>query len=245
MRNPGYGRGGRSPTVTDANLVLGRLLSRAFLGGGMALDVVAAESAMDGLAAAMQCSRLEAAAGILAIADEHMARGLRTISIQRGEDPAAFTLVSFGGAGGLHVCSLAEKLGMRRAMVPVHGGVLSALGMLAARPGRQLTRTRLELLSGLEPAVLQAAFESMAAEGLAALEEEGQAAEACTLEPSIDLRYQGAVLHPGSGLAGRYRRGRGGVSPAPPGPLRPSHGAAGGTGEPAHGGTWQGPARHP
>jgi len=186
-----YGRGGRSPTVTDANLVLGRLLPHAFLGGGMALDVAAAESAMDGLATAMQCSRLEAAAGILAIADEHMARALRTISIQRGEDPAAFTLVSFGGAGGLHVCSLAEKLGMRRAMVPVHGGVLSALGMLAARPGRQLTRTRLELLSGLEPAVLQGAFESMAAEGLAALEEEGQAAEACTLEPSIDLRYQG------------------------------------------------------
>ena len=186
-----YGRGGESPTVTDANLVLGRLLPRAFLGGGMALDRAAAERVMDELAAAMGCSRLEAAAGIVAIADEHMARALRTISLQRGEDPGPFTLVSFGGAGGLHVCSLAEKLGMDRAMVPVHGGVLSALGMLAARPGRQLTRTRLEPLSGLEPAMLDAALEAMAAEGLEALAQEGVAARDCTLEPALDLRYQG------------------------------------------------------
>ena len=186
-----YGRGGRRPTVTDANLVLGRLLPEAFLGGGMPLDCAAAETAMDELAAAMGCSRLEAAAGIVAIADEHMARALRTISIQRGVDPAGFTLVSFGGAGGLHVCSLAEKLGMERAMVPVHGGVLSALGMLAARPGRQLTRTWLALLAELEEGAVTTALDELGGKGLSALAEEGVPAGECELRPSLDLRYQG------------------------------------------------------
>jgi N-methylhydantoinase A len=186
-----YGRGGRHPTVTDANLVLGRLLPEAFLGGGMRLDRTAAETALDELAAAMSCSRREAAAGVVAIADEHMARALRAISIQRGVDPAGFTLGSFGGAGGLHVCSLAEKLGMERAMVPVHGGVLSALGMLVARPGRQLPRTWLALLETLRESEVEAALERLAGEGLSALAAEGVPARDCELRPSLDLRYIG------------------------------------------------------
>ncbi len=186
-----YGRGGRRPTVTDANLLLGRLLPDAFLGGGMALDLEAARQAMAGLASAMGCSVQEAAEGIVAIANEHMARALRTISVQRGVDPAGFTLVSFGGAGGLHVCALAEALGMERAMVPVHGGVLSALGMLAARPGRQLSRTRLMLLEGADDAWLQEALEQLAREGAAVLEEEGVAAEEIEVVLSLDLRYHG------------------------------------------------------
>ena len=186
-----YGRGGRRPTVTDANLLLGRLLPDAFLGGGMALDLEAARQVMAGLASAMGCSVQEAAEGIVAIANEHMARALRTISVQRGVDPAGFTLVSFGGAGGLHVCALAEALGMERAMVPVHGGVLSALGMLAARPGRQLSRTRLMLLEGADDAWLQEALEQLAQEGAAALEEEGVAAEEIEVVLSLDLRYHG------------------------------------------------------
>ena len=186
-----YGRGGRLPTVTDANLVLGRLLPDAFLGGALTLDRAAAERAVDDLAEAMGCSRLEAAQGIVAIADEHMARALRTISVQRGVDPSRFTLVSFGGAGGLHVCSLAEKLGMTRALVPVQGGVLSALGMLAARPGRQLTRTHLALMSALTAAEVAQALEELAQQGRRALAEEGVEDAQCQIEPLLDLRYRG------------------------------------------------------
>lgn len=133
---PDTGGGGEQVTVTDANLVLGRLLPDAFLGGEMQLDVAAAEQALGRLAEAMGCTMLEAAQGVIRIANEHMARALRTILVQRGLDPAGFTLMSFGGTGGLHVCALADALGMTRALVPVHGGVLSALGMLVATPGR-------------------------------------------------------------------------------------------------------------
>ncbi len=186
-----YGCGGTRPTVTDANLVLGRLLPHAFLGGGLQLDRAAAEAAVGELARAMDCEVEEAARGILAIANEHMARALRTITIQRGEDPRDCVLVSFGGAGGLHVCALAEALEMRRALVPVHGGVLSALGMLAARPGRQLTRTWPARLDQVEPAALEAAFEALADQGRAALAGEGVPAGAVELKRALDLRYQG------------------------------------------------------
>ena len=186
-----YGRGGTRPTVTDANLVLGRLLPHAFLGGGLRLDKAAAEKAVGELARSMSCAVKEAARGILAIANEHMARALRTISIQRGEDPRECVLVSFGGAGGLHVCALAEALEMRRALMPVHGGVLSALGMLAARPGRQLTRTWPARIDEVDPAELEAAFETLADQGRAALAGEGVPAESVELKRALDLRYQG------------------------------------------------------
>ncbi len=186
-----YGRGGTGVTVTDANLVLGRLLPDRFLGGEMQLHVAAAEKELQQLARAMGCSMQEAAAGVIRIANEHMARALRTISVQRGIDPGGFVLVSFGGAGGLHVCALADALGMQRALVPVHGGVLSALGMLVARPGRQLSRTWVVKLSELVDEQLDAALEALAEEALAALQEEGVPRQSCTLSCSLDLRYAG------------------------------------------------------
>ncbi len=186
-----YGRGGNQPTVTDANLLLGRLLPDAFLGGGMMLDRPAAERALAELGRRMGCGALEAAQGIIAVANEHMARALRTISIERGVDPGGFTLVSFGGAGGLHVCALAEALGMRHALVPVHGGVLSALGMLAARPGRQLSRTWLKRLHEIDLEELDAALAVLTQEGIAALEKEGFSPEEIESSPSLDLRYRG------------------------------------------------------
>ncbi len=186
-----YGRGGRRPTVTDANLVLGRLLPDAFLGGGMRLDVAAARDALARLGSEMGRGPEETARGILAVANENMARALRTISVQRGVDPAGFTLVSFGGAGGLHVCALAEALGMRRAMVPVHGGVLSALGMIAARPGRRLSRTRIAPLDSLEAPEVERELAELADRGRRALEREGVAAGAMEVVASLDLRYRG------------------------------------------------------
>jgi N-methylhydantoinase A len=186
-----YGGGGEQATVTDANLVLGRLQADAFLGGGMRLDGRAAADALQELAARMDCSLVDAAEGILAVANEHMAQALRAISIKRGADPADHTLVSFGGAGGLHVCALADLLGMHQAVVPVHGGVLSALGMLAARPGRQLSLTRIGVLADVDETEIMAVFEQLGAEGLAALREDGYVAGDCHQEWSADLRYRG------------------------------------------------------
>ena len=186
-----YGRGGKLPTVTDANLVLGRLRADAFLGGRMQLDEGAAQAALGALAIEMETSPQEAALGVIQVANEHMARALRVISVQRGVDPRVFTLISFGGAGGLHVCTLAEALGMQHALVPVHAGVLSALGMLATRPGRQLSRTHLGLITEMDPAGLEHKLEQMSAEGFAALRAEGIAAEAVDAEYSLDLRYRG------------------------------------------------------
>jgi len=186
-----YGRGGVRPTVTDANLLLGRLQVDAFLGGDMRLDAQAAESVVNALAEAMAVDRLQAAHDIIAVANEHMAQALRAIAIKRGADPREHVLVSFGGAGGLHVCDLAERLDMGTALVPVHGGVLSALGMLAARPGRQLSRTRIGLLRDCPEADLEREFDALREQGLVELGEEGFVPADCTAEPSVDLRYQG------------------------------------------------------
>jgi N-methylhydantoinase A len=162
-----YGRGGHEATVTDANLVLGRLDANRFLGGRMRLDSEAARAALAGLAQGTGLSIEEAALGVVRLADEHMARALRVISVQRGLDPRDFVLTSFGGAGGLHVCALAEALGMSRALVPVHAGVLSALGMVVTPAGRTLTRTRLGLLDGADDLEIEAALSELAESGIA------------------------------------------------------------------------------
>jgi N-methylhydantoinase A len=126
--NPGpacYGKG-TQPTVTDANVVLGRL--RTLLGGEIPLDTARALASMKTLGKKPG----EAAAGILRIADASMERAIRAISVERGRDPRDFALLAFGGAAGLHACGLAESLGMKTVLVPLHAGVLSALGMLVA-----------------------------------------------------------------------------------------------------------------
>jgi N-methylhydantoinase A len=186
-----YGRGGRLPTVTDANLVLGRLDPEGFLGGALPLDADAARHALAPLAAALGVSVEAAALGVVRIADEHMARALRTISVERGLDPRGFLLTAFGGAGGLHACALAEALGIPRILVPVHAGVLSALGMLAAPPGRTLTRAWPGLLTGLGQDAIAAALESLAQQGIDELRAEGREPSELRIERSLDLRYQG------------------------------------------------------
>ncbi|MEN8169927.1 MAG: hydantoinase/oxoprolinase family protein [Pseudomonadota bacterium] len=186
-----YGRGGKSATVTDANLLLGRLRPDAFLGGEMSLDVAAAETAVGVIANQLGIGLHQVAEGIIRIANEHMARALRVISVQRGVDPRQMTLVSFGGAGGLHVCALAESLGMCQAMVPIHGGVLSALGMLTAPRGRQLSRTRQGLLEAITVAEIEEELSALREEGLASLAQEGVTASTVIASPSLDLRYCG------------------------------------------------------
>ncbi|MFZ5603326.1 MAG: hydantoinase/oxoprolinase family protein [Pseudomonadota bacterium] len=183
-----YGRGGTLPTVTDANALLGRLRPDYFLGGRMTLDLDAARRALQPIADRLGLSLADTAQGILSIANEHMARALRVISVQRGHDVRQFRLCSFGGAGGLHVCALADALGMDKALVPVHGGVLSAFGMVVAPAERQASRA----LGGLlreQAARSHAALETLEQEAITAL---GQGAgPAITLRPSLDLRYRG------------------------------------------------------
>src|SRR4051794_13285605 len=124
-----YGRGGSEPTVTDANLLLGRLPNR--LAGGVSLDVAAAERAL---------GDIEPAA-VVEVVNAEMLRALRVVSVERGHDPAAFALVAFGGAGPLHACELAQELGMRTVLVPEVAGVLSALGLVAADERRDAVRS--------------------------------------------------------------------------------------------------------
>jgi N-methylhydantoinase A len=186
-----YGQGGLESTVTDANLILGRLRGDAFLGGRMTLDLEAARRAMAPLAAGMGLSLEQAALGIIRVANEHMARALRVISVQRGVDPRGFTLVSFGGAGGLHVCALADALGMGSVLVPVQAGVLSALGMLATRPGRQRVRTRLGLLEELSDGQIQEELQQLAQGGIEELRQEGLSPAQIEAGYSLDLRYLG------------------------------------------------------
>ena len=185
-----YGKGGQAATVTDANVVLGRLLPEAFLGGGMTLDAQASLDAVQAVAERLGISALEAAQGIIDVVDDHMVRALRVMSVQRGEDPADYTLVSFGGAGGLHVCALAEALQMTHAVVPVHAGVLSALGMLAAEQVRERSKSINRLLQECSTDSLQQVIDELATLCTDELSAAGFD-EDVTRECSVDLRYSG------------------------------------------------------
>jgi N-methylhydantoinase A len=129
-----YGRGGREPTVTDANLVLGRLNPDYFLGGELTLDRAAAEDALRGLADPTGQDLPALAAAIIGIANENMANAIRLVTIERGIDPREYTLLAFGGAGPLHACEVADAVGIRRIVVPPHPGLCSALGAAIASP---------------------------------------------------------------------------------------------------------------
>ena len=186
-----YGRGGTEVTVTDANLLLGRLPAGIRLGGRHALDPGAARAAMQRLADRAGLDVETAAAGVLRIANEHMSRALRVMSAERGVNPARCTLASFGGAGGLHVCDLADSLGMTRALVPARSGVLSALGMLVAEPGRQLTASLLAAADACDADDLDRAFAPLETQARDELGAEGLAADMLSLERRVACRYRG------------------------------------------------------
>ena len=186
-----YGNDGKFVTVTDANLILGRLRVDDFLGGGMQLDLAAARNAIKPIADQLQLSIEEAAAGIISIANEHMAHALRVMSVQRGVDPRELSLVSFGGAGGLHVCALADALLMKKAMVPRYAGVLSALGMLVAPRARQLSQTYNYLLDKLTNEKIEHRLSLLYQQGVDALKEEGVLEKDIVAEYSLDCRYLG------------------------------------------------------
>lgn len=191
--NPGpacYGQGGKFATVTDANVVLGHLLPDAFLGGNMQLDKASSEAVMGEIASALKLTLEQTARGIIDVVNDHMVRALRVMSVQRGEDPKDYTLVSFGGAGGLHVCALAEALGMKRAIVPIYAGVLSALGMLAAEPARERSRSINKLVKHCTTETVDQIFSELVIHTREELKQSSGSDE-IHIHMSIDARYKG------------------------------------------------------
>ncbi len=156
-----YGRGGLDATVTDANVVLGRILADQFLGGGMTIEIDRAVRAVQPLADRMGKTLTDAALGVVRVAEANMAAAAAAVTSRRGHDPRRFGLVSFGGAGGLHACGVAAALGVRRVIVPPYSGVLSALGMVVAPPVADVSRTVVHLAGQLDDARLAAEFAAL------------------------------------------------------------------------------------
>jgi N-methylhydantoinase A len=156
-----FGRGGTQPTVTDAHIALGRL-DAARLSGGVELDAGAARAAVGALAKRLRASRERTAEAVVAIADAAVARALRRVSVERGIDPRACTLVAFGGGGPLHACALAGALGMRSILVPPHAGVLSALGLAIAPERREAAASVMRVASGVGAKEFRAQLEALA-----------------------------------------------------------------------------------
>jgi N-methylhydantoinase A len=179
-----YGRGGTEPTVTDANLLLGYLDPSSELAGGVSLDSEAAERALSELGSTLGLSALEAAEGIVRVANQEMVRALRVVTVERGIDPRGFALMPFGGAGPMHAAALADELEIDSLLVPRAGGVLSALGMIASDRRRDTART--VMLSGAE-----LTSERIAAELTALRETIGEGLEDAEAEVTYELRYAG------------------------------------------------------
>src|SRR5712671_2716389 len=153
-----YGNGGHAATVTDANVVLGYLDAAAFMGGKRPLDRAASEAAVDRIAAAMELSRVEAAAGIYRMINLNMADGIRLMTLRRGVDPRKFALLSFGGAAGLHAAEVARELEIKRIIVPAAASVLSAWGMLTSDLRYEVGRTHYGAGSRISAGEVRALF---------------------------------------------------------------------------------------
>ena len=186
-----YGLGGTEPTVTDANLLAGRLSAKYFLGGQMPLYVDRAEAAMEKIACPFGLSTRDAALGILRLANANMQAALERVSIERGHDPRDFTLVAMGGAGGLHGATLARELRIPKVLVPRAPGQFSAWGMLMTRLRHDFIRTRVTACAEAAHAEIEAVFAEMEDEARAQFVEEKFPLERTTLERFLDLRYKG------------------------------------------------------
>lgn len=196
-----YGRGER-PTVTDADLLLGRLVPEAFLGGRMRLDVACARRAMQGLARHLGGSVESAAEDVVRVVNAGMERAIRRISVERGLDPRDYALVAFGGAAGMHACELAEALGMRRVLVPLHPGVLSAWGALGADVRRDYVQT--VRLVAPAAALLARRLRPLAARARRELRAEGTIGRP-RLAATLDVRYRGQSHELAIPFTARYR----------------------------------------
>ena len=185
-----YGRGDQL-TVSDANLLLGRLRPDHFLGGRLTLDLQRAQGLMADLADSLSLSEQQAALGILRVVNANMERAIRAISLERGYDPRSFTLVPFGGAGPVHGCDLARELGIPRVLIPARPGILSALGVAIADVVKDYSRTVMLRGNDMDRTRVEEEFHGMEGLARAELEQEGLPAERMTARRFLDVRYVG------------------------------------------------------
>jgi N-methylhydantoinase B/oxoprolinase/acetone carboxylase alpha subunit/N-methylhydantoinase A/oxoprolinase/acetone carboxylase beta subunit len=185
-----YGKGDKL-TVTDANLLLGRLDPKYFLAGRMQLDIERTSERAVVFSDKLQITPTRLAEGIVRIANANMERAIRAVSVQRGYDPRDFALLAFGGAGGLHACEIADALEIGTVIVPEHGGVLSALGMLLADVRRDYSQTILKLSNAISFTDLQRHLAPLVQQAQTNLAGEGFDAQSIVIEGSLDMRYQG------------------------------------------------------
>jgi N-methylhydantoinase A len=187
-----YGRGGERPTITDAQLLLGRLDPAAFLSADLEADKDDVAAAVERhLADPLGVTVREAAQGVLDVANANMERALRVVSVERGYDPREFGLVAFGGAGPLHATRLASALEIPRVVVPRTAGVLSALGLLISDILYDYSTSRVRRWADVDPADLRSTFGAFVEEGRERLTEEDLPADRRAFERSLDLRYEG------------------------------------------------------
>jgi N-methylhydantoinase A len=186
-----YGRGGTEATVTDANVVLGRLGTETPLGGEIRLDRARAAAAVAEPAKRLGLGELEMAEGILRIAVVKMTGAIKEISVMRGHDPRDFSLFAYGGAGPLHAAFIAEELGMRRVVVPPMPGNFSAFGLLVADIRRDFVRTQVTRTAGLDPGRLRETLAEMREEARGELAAAGFAQGKMRFEARLDMRYAG------------------------------------------------------
>ena len=185
-----YGRGGTEATTTDANLVLGRINRDYFCGGEIQADMNGVDSALGMIAEKLGVDRTEAARGVVRIATNNMINALKLVSVNRGYDPRDFTLVAFGGGGGMHAVALATELGIGRVVIPRAADVFSAWGMLMSDLRRDYFVTRLMTLNRDNAPRVGALLDEMAGVALEQFAREGVAAEQVTFRRYGNLRYE-------------------------------------------------------
>lgn len=184
-----YGKG-VLPTVTDANLLLGRLAAEYFLDGQLPLDIDRARTAIEQISQKTKLSPSQTALGIIQVANAHMVRALRLISVERGHDPRDFSLLSFGGAGGLHAAELARSIGIQQVLVPPMASTLSAFGMLTADIVKDYSQT--VMLPGETPlSEVEDRLQLLVERGVQEVLAEGVPAQRIASERRVDLRYKG------------------------------------------------------
>jgi N-methylhydantoinase A len=186
-----YGRGGTDPTVTDANVVLGRIDPSYFLGGGMSIDTDAADRSMQRLAEKLGLDKRQLAEGILEVINLKMAQAIRKLTVERGIEPRDFALVAFGGAGPMHAAFLAQELEIAEVIVPPAPGAFSAWGMLQTAIRHDLSQTHYAAAEGADLEQLDSMYAQLESETLGLLHAEGIGDQDIRMERLIDLRYIG------------------------------------------------------
>ena len=190
-----YGQGGQQATVTDANLYCGRLNAAYFLAGARPLYPELAQQAIERLGQELGMAPDQAALGIIAIAEAHMANAVKLVSVERGLDPRDFTLVAFGGAGALHAVQLAEALAIDKILIPPAPGNLSAMGLVCADVRHDLTRTHVGELDALDVLHVRALYQQLLEDAARLLDEDGGGPQRRQYLLSADVRYQGQNYH--------------------------------------------------